>query len=137
MHDAVMGSTLEAVFRTSVLLVVMFAAHEVVTRNRLVNILIGVGLGTVFGYFGLPEVLRIDRPLWAFFSSLGFASFVYFPLAWGLKRWGPWPLNPKADKPEPREGYPPHFPKALRDRLDAEKRRAEGQGGEGDGGKQS
>ena len=137
MHDAVMGSILEGLLRSGVILVVMIAAHEVVTRNRLLNIVIAVGLGTVFGFFGSPATRRIEHPFWAVFLSLGFASVVYFPLAWMLKRWGPWPVNPKAEKPEPREGYPPHFPKALRDRLDAEKRRAEGQGGEGDGGKQS
>ena len=44
-------------------------------------------------------------------------------------------MNPQAEKPKPREGYPPHFSKAIRDRLDAEKRQAEGQGvGSGEGG---
>lgn len=135
MHDAVMASILAGVLRSSVFLVVMFAAHEVVTRKRPVNILIGVGLGTALGFFGSPTAFRIEHPYWAFLFSLGFASILYFPLAWFLKRWGPWPVNPKAEKPKPREGYPPHFPKALRDRLDAEKRQAEGQGGgSGEGG---
>ena len=133
MHDAVMGSILEAVFRSSVLVVVMFAAYEVVTRNRLINTVMAVGLGTLFGFFGSPATFRMEHPFWGFFLSLGFASIVYFPLAWCLKRWGPWPVNPKAEKPKPREGYPPHFPKALRDRLDAEKREAEGRGKGGDG----
>jgi|GEM_PF-6617693 hypothetical protein len=133
MHDAVMASILEGVLRSGAILVVMLGAHEIITRNRLINILIAVGLGTVFGFFGSPAALRIEHPFWALSSSLCITSVIYFPLAWVLKRWGPWPINPKAERPKPREGYPPHFPKAAKEQLDSQKRGAEGRGdGAGD-----